>query len=61
MLKEEDVKQIQIRLNSMSDPVKLVFFTQKLAGACQYCTETEQLLKELSDLSEKLGFNDHGS
>lgn len=54
MLKDEDKKQIQDRLMDMTDSVKLVFFTQKLAGACQYCTETEQLLKEVSGLSEKL-------
>ncbi len=54
MLKEEDKKQIQDRLKDMKDTVKLLFFTQKLAGACQYCTETEQLVKEVSELSEKL-------
>jgi len=54
MLKEEDKKQIQTRLNGMTNPVKLLFFTQKVAGTCQYCEETERLLKEVSDLSDKL-------
>lgn len=54
MFKDEDKKQIQDRLKDMRDTVKLVFFTQKLAGACQYCTETEQLLKELTECSEKI-------
>lgn len=54
MLREEDIKEIQARLSEMTNPVKLVFFTQKLAGTCQYCQETERFLKEVSDLSDKL-------
>ncbi len=54
MLKDEDKKQIQNRFKDITHYVKLIFFTQKLAGACQYCTETEQLLKEVSTLSEKI-------
>ena len=55
MLREEDKKEIQNRLSQMKDSVKLVFFTQQLVGACQYCLETERLLKEVSGLSDKLG------
>ena len=54
MLREEDKKEIQNRFSQMKDPVKLVFFTQQLAGTCQYCLETERLLKEVTDLSDKL-------
>lgn len=54
MLKEEDKKEIQDRLAGMKDSVKLLFFTQQLAGTCQYCTETERLLKEVTELSDKL-------
>jgi glutaredoxin-like protein len=54
MLRDEDKKEIAERFNGLKEPVKLLFFTQKLAGSCQYCTETEQLLREVSDLSENL-------
>lgn len=54
VLKEEDQKQIQLRLQDMTGQVELKFFTQIVAGTCQYCAETERLLKEVSDLSEKL-------
>jgi len=54
MLKDADKKEIQNRLNDMKGPVRLVFFTQQLAGTCQYCSETEHLLKEVAELSEHL-------
>ena len=54
MLKEEDKKAVRDRLEQMTDSVKLIFFTQQLAGTCQYCTETEQLLKEVTELSDQL-------
>jgi len=54
MLKDEDKKEIQNRLNEMGGPVRLVFFTQQLAGTCQYCSETEHLLKEVTELSDHL-------
>jgi glutaredoxin-like protein len=54
MLREEDKKEIQERLKQMVGPVKLKLFTQKVAGTCQYCAETEQLLKEVSDLTDQL-------
>ena len=54
MLREEDMKEVQERLSDMKDPVKLIFFTQQLAGACQYCVETERLLRDVAGLSEKL-------
>ena len=54
MLREEDKKEIKNRLEPMTNPVKFVFFTQHVAGVCQYCVETKQLLTELTDLSDKL-------
>ena len=54
MLRDEDKVEIRKRLEGMTDPVKLVYFTQQLAGQCMYCTETEQLLKEVAELSDKI-------
>jgi len=36
----------------MVEPVKLLFFTQTIA--CQFCRETEQLLREVAALSDKI-------
>lgn len=54
MLRDEDKKQIKERLNELKDPVKVLFFTQEVAGACQYCRETGELLKEVAELSDKV-------
>lgn len=57
MLRDEDKKEIGKRLAAMEGPVKLIYFTQETAGECQYCVETGQLLKELSELSDKLSLD----
>jgi glutaredoxin-like protein len=54
MLNEQDKKEVRDRLAQMTESVRLIFFTQQLAGTCQYCTETERLLKEVTELSDKL-------
>ena len=54
MLREEDKKEIRNRLEPMTNPVKFVYFTQHVAGVCQYCAETKQLLSEVTELSDKL-------
>jgi glutaredoxin-like protein len=57
MLREQDKKEIQERLKKMVEPVQLKLFTQKIVGTCQYCAETEQLLKEVSDLTDRLSLD----
>jgi glutaredoxin-like protein len=52
LLNERDQREIQGQLTALTGPVKLVNFTQELA--CQYCRETEQLLREVSELSDKI-------
>jgi len=52
MLSERDRRAIRDRLKEMENPVRLVHFTQELE--CPTCRETGQLLRELSELSEKL-------
>ena len=42
---------------TLVEPVKLVFFTQTVVTesvTCQYCQETEQILREVADLSDKI-------
>jgi glutaredoxin-like protein len=54
MLREEEKNEIRTRLREMKEPVTLVYFTQLLAGACQFCVDTERLLKEVESLTEKI-------
>jgi glutaredoxin-like protein len=43
---------IQRFRNELVEPVKIVLFTQNIN--CEYCPETEQLLRELAETSEKI-------
>ena len=53
LLEEKDRKFLQDYFNkALSNPVKLVFFTQTVA--CQFCRETQQLMEEVSSLSDKI-------
>jgi len=52
LIREEDATEIRQRLNAMTDPVKLIHFTQELN--IEYGRETRQLLEELAALSDKL-------
>src|SRR3972149_3887475 len=49
---ERDRPPTPDRLKDLENPVKLITFTQELE--CPTCRETGQLLRELSELSEKL-------
>lgn len=53
LLSDQDRKFLQDHLKQhMVSPVKLLYFTQTLA--CQFCKETEDILRELADLSEAI-------
>jgi glutaredoxin-like protein len=52
LLSDRDAKDVRAQLASLTGPVTLVNFTQELA--CQYCRETEQLLKEIAAFSDKI-------
>lgn len=52
-LKEKDVEYLKDRFGKeMVNPVKVTLYTRNLD--CEYCPETEQLLKELAETSEKI-------
>jgi alkyl hydroperoxide reductase subunit AhpF len=58
ILNERDRREVQAQLTALTGLVRLVNFTQELA--CQYCRETEQLLREVKELSDKIsleGYN----
>ena len=52
LLSDRDERDVRAQLAGLGGPVTLVNFTQELA--CQYCRETEQLLKEVAALSDKI-------
>jgi len=52
LIGEEDAAEIRQRLNAMTDPVKLIHFTQEIN--LEYGRETRQLLEEVATLSDKL-------
>jgi glutaredoxin-like protein len=54
MLRDADKSEVRERLNGMKEPVSVFFFTQQLVGMCRTCFETEQLLKEVTPLSDRL-------
>ena len=51
-LTDQDKEQISKTFESLEDKVQLIYFTQELE--CQYCPETNKLLEELSELSDKV-------
>lgn len=52
ILTENDREIIKRRLEEMDNPVKIVLFSQRIN--CEYCEPTEELMKELAELSPKL-------
>lgn len=52
LLRDKDREQVRQEFDSLTDPVKLVMFTQEIE--CEYCHETRMLVKEVAGLSDKL-------
>jgi alkyl hydroperoxide reductase subunit AhpF len=52
LLNDRDARDVRAHLASLAGSVTLVNFTQELA--CQYCRDTEQLVKEVAALSDKI-------
>jgi glutaredoxin-like protein len=52
MIPEQDKVKIKEMLATLPGPVKIISFTQELE--CQYCRETTELMKEVSELSDKI-------
>jgi glutaredoxin-like protein len=54
ILDEKTKDQVRELFVSLEQPVEIFFFGSKDQEACQYCADTEQLLTEISELSELL-------
>ena len=50
LLQDKDREQVQQLFASLSEPVKLVMFTQEFE--CELCKETRELVEEVASLSE---------
>jgi glutaredoxin-like protein len=51
-LSDRDRQAVQQELAKLAGPVKLIVFTQELGA--ETCVQTEQLLKEVADLSDQV-------
>lgn len=52
ILKKRDKKAVEKEFERLSEPVKLIYFTQEME--CQFCEQTHELLEEVAELSDKL-------
>src|SRR5574341_2116040 len=52
LLKDSDRELLKQELAQMTNPVKLVFFTQALG--CEYCPIAQQILEEVAGLSDQI-------
>jgi alkyl hydroperoxide reductase subunit AhpF len=52
VLEEKEKRLVTEVFKNLKNPVKLINFTQELE--CQFCRENRQLLKEVSELSDKI-------
>jgi glutaredoxin-like protein len=57
VLDQSIVKQIQQAFEGMKEPVHVLLFTSK--NNCDYCSETQQLLEEVTALNDNLQFTVH--
>jgi glutaredoxin-like protein len=55
IISENDKEIIKKELAGLTGPVKLINFTQEIE--CQYCRETNSLLQEIAELSDKISVN----
>jgi glutaredoxin-like protein len=52
LLREKDRQHLRREFETLTDPVRLVMFTQELE--CDYCHETRQIVEEVAALSDKI-------
>jgi glutaredoxin-like protein len=53
LLNEQIIDQVKEAFAQMKEPVQILFFGSR--EKCEYCTEAQQLLEEISAVDEKLG------
>lgn len=56
MLDDNIKGQVREMFSGLSNPVAILFFGSSQPERCQYCSETAQLLQEVSELSEQITF-----
>lgn len=55
LLNEEIKQQVQSAFSQLKDPVEVLFFSRE--EDCEYCEQAQQLIEEVTALSENLSFN----
>ena len=55
LLDDNITSQVREAFASLKEPVKVLFFSSQ--DNCQYCNDTQQLLEEVTSLSEKLSLD----
>ncbi len=56
-IQDKDRTVVQTRFEELDQPVKLINFTQDVE--CMYCRETRQLMKEITELSDKITLEEY--
>lgn len=59
MLDDKDKPKVRERLSVMTQPVRLVHFTQSAEALCHYCRDTRELLEDLASLNKNLSLEIH--
>jgi len=54
LLDDNIKKQVRELFRDLKDPVKVLLFTSSDRERCEFCQETQQLLEEVVELSDKL-------
>ncbi len=57
ILKDSDIEILKKELSGLTGPVKLINFTQQIE--CQYCRETNEIVQELTRISDKISAETH--
>jgi alkyl hydroperoxide reductase subunit AhpF len=57
LLSEPDRQQLREMFAELTNPVRLLFFTQTLG--CETCLPTREILDEIASLSDKIAIDEH--
>jgi len=57
LLNEQVISQIKQTFEHLKEPVQILFFGSQ--DNCEYCTDTQQLLEEVTAIDEKLSLSIH--
>lgn len=65
LFREQEAEAVRARLRAVTQPVRLIFFTEGSSGLivpgreCQYCGETQRLLEDVAACSDRVTLEVH--